>query len=265
MLLMTRNEIAPIELSSRGRLIPFTFVRRPWVVFCDHGVQSISGAILNVSLDEERPDLMTSAETVRERILDDLCNGRLAPGQRLIEPDLVKAYGAGRAHVREALRRLHSDGIVDIVPNRGAMLRSPSPEEARDIGLTLIALMALAARQATKRISPANRELLQEALREVERVDHHFSIHEYASAREHYARALITASGNREVERLCPVLYGYLYQPSPSFRLTREVYLHTLGSYQELTEAVLAGDADRAEDVIRNGQSPALGSEERTT
>ncbi|HWH96534.1 MAG TPA: GntR family transcriptional regulator [Baekduia sp.] len=56
------------------------------------------------------------AAHLRERILD----GRLAAGERLVEGELVEFYGAARHTVRAALRSLADEGLVDIVPNRGA-------------------------------------------------------------------------------------------------------------------------------------------------
>jgi DNA-binding GntR family transcriptional regulator len=56
------------------------------------------------------------AAQVRERVLD----GQLAAGTRLVEADLVASHGAARHTVRAALRALADEGLVDIVPNRGA-------------------------------------------------------------------------------------------------------------------------------------------------
>jgi DNA-binding GntR family transcriptional regulator len=56
------------------------------------------------------------AAQLRERILD----GQLAAGRRLVEGDLVETYGAARHTVRAALKALQNEGLVEIVPNRGA-------------------------------------------------------------------------------------------------------------------------------------------------
>ncbi len=66
--------------------------------------------------------------------------GRYAPGQRLIEADLRREYGVSRGPVREALRRLATEGVVDFVPNRGALAKRFTSREmaSRDAELEAI-------------------------------------------------------------------------------------------------------------------------------
>lgn len=66
---------------------------------------------------------------LREAILD----LRLLPGQRLVERELVDRLGVSRTTVRESLRELAAEGLVTVVPQRGAVVTSPSREDARDL------------------------------------------------------------------------------------------------------------------------------------
>jgi len=66
---------------------------------------------------------------LREAILD----FRLVPGQRLVERELIEQLGVSRTTVREALRELTSEGLVTVVPQRGAVVSAPSLEEAEDL------------------------------------------------------------------------------------------------------------------------------------
>lgn len=81
-------------------------------------------------------------------------NGQLAPGQRLIEADLTKDYGVSRGPLREALRRLSAEGIIDFVPNKGAIVKRFSPKEIVDIFRIRQALEGLATRLATENLAP---------------------------------------------------------------------------------------------------------------
>jgi DNA-binding GntR family transcriptional regulator len=69
------------------------------------------------------------AAAVRERIL----NGELAPGERLIERDLVEGYGVGRGTVRAALQRLEHDGLVAVETHRGAFVRQLDKQALREL------------------------------------------------------------------------------------------------------------------------------------
>ena len=81
------------------------------------------------------------ADWVRERIR----LGKLVPGQRLVEADMVRDTGASRSKVREALQRLESEGLVTIEEFRGASVRRLGIDEVRQIYQTRMALEGLAA------------------------------------------------------------------------------------------------------------------------
>jgi DNA-binding GntR family transcriptional regulator len=73
-----------------------------------------------------------------------ILNGRFKPGVRLIEKELCELTGASRTSVREALRQLETEGLVEVVPNKGPIVASISPEQARSIYEVRGALESLA-------------------------------------------------------------------------------------------------------------------------
>jgi len=82
-----------------------------------------------------------------------ILSGRFRPGERLIEKDLCRLTGVSRTSVREALRQLETEGLIELVPNRGPIVASISIDQARKIYEVRGALEALAgelfARRAT--------------------------------------------------------------------------------------------------------------------
>lgn len=76
---------------------------------------------------------MGAAAEAIERVRALINSGKLVPGQRLVEVDLMRELGLGRGPVREALRILSGDGIVELVPNRGARLRTFTAKEIANI------------------------------------------------------------------------------------------------------------------------------------
>src|SRR3984893_1597927 len=91
-----------------------------------------------------------SAAPLRRQVLDELRQsiiaGRLRPGARLIERELIAMMGVSRTVIREALRQLEAEGLVDVVPNRGAIVRELTIAEARDLYAIRALLEGLAAR-----------------------------------------------------------------------------------------------------------------------
>lgn len=77
--------------------------------------------------------VVTLDQSVYEAIYDAILRGALQPGDRLVEPVWCERHGVSRTVVRQALHRLAELRMVEIVPNKGAMVARPSPQETRDI------------------------------------------------------------------------------------------------------------------------------------
>jgi DNA-binding GntR family transcriptional regulator len=82
----------------------------------------------------------------------DIMHGRLRPGQRLVVQELAERLGVGRTPIREALITLAGIGVVEIRPNRGAIIRNVGAREVRDFYLLRRALECEAIRTACGRI-----------------------------------------------------------------------------------------------------------------
>src|SRR5215469_11492293 len=105
------------------------------------------------------PAIRRSAAPLRHEVLEALrgaiVSGRLAPGARLIERELIAMMGVSRTVIREALRQLEAGGLVDGVPNRGAVVRELTLAEARDLYAIRALLEGLAARMFVEKASAA--------------------------------------------------------------------------------------------------------------
>ncbi len=105
--------------------------------------------------DLARRRVMRAAErayaTVREGILD----GTYVAGSRLTETEIAQAAGVSRTPVREALRRLHAEGLVEFEPNHGAVVAAFELEDAEEIFELRALLEPVCARRAAERATPA--------------------------------------------------------------------------------------------------------------
>jgi DNA-binding GntR family transcriptional regulator len=110
-----------------------------------------------------------TAAPLRRRVVEALrlsiINGKLAPGTRLIERELIEMMGVSRTVLREALRQLETEGLIDVVANKGAVVRTLSRAEAEDLYAIRAALEGLAARLFTERANASKREALTAALK----------------------------------------------------------------------------------------------------
>ena len=101
------------------------------------------------------------SEQIRGRILD----GKLKPGERLVEDRLSAELGVSRVPVREALLGLSMEGLVTLEPRRGASVAAVTPETVAELVEVRTLLEALNARLAARRHDPAIVALLQDTLR----------------------------------------------------------------------------------------------------
>ncbi len=99
------------------------------------------------------------ASTIQARVL----NGEIVRGTRLPQEGLASEFGVSRTPVREALRKLQAAGVVEVLPNRGAVVRGPSAREIRESYEVRSELEGLAAELATARMEDAHLQRLREA------------------------------------------------------------------------------------------------------
>jgi DNA-binding GntR family transcriptional regulator len=112
-----------------------------------------------------------SAAPLRQQVLDGLRQsiiaGRLNPGERLIERELISMMGVSRTVIREALRQLESEGLIANIPNKGPVVRALTLEEARDLYSIRAVLEGLAARLFVENASDTEIQNLENALEAV--------------------------------------------------------------------------------------------------
>lgn len=99
------------------------------------------------------PQYLTKSDYLYESIKQDILNGHLRPGERLVVADIANKYSTSPMPVREALRRLQQEGLIEITPHIGAKVTSVNLEEFHEIMIIRCELEPLAVRLAVPRLS----------------------------------------------------------------------------------------------------------------
>jgi len=191
------------------------------------------------------------AAPLREQVLDVLRQAivdlRLQPGHRLIERELVEQIGVSRTTIREVLRQLDAEGLVRTIPQKGAVVAVPTPEEAAELYEVRAALEALAARRFVERASGAQVRALKSALAQIERVSGDGrDIGAILRAKDRFYDVLLDGAGNSAVRSILAGLQARvsvlrrtsLSQPGRPARSVVEL--------RTIVEAVEARDAEAA-------------------
>lgn len=101
---------------------------------------------------------------VFDQLQNDILNGKYRPGDNLIETRLSEELGVSRTPIREAIRQLELEGLVQSIPNKGAVVKGISAQDIQDIYTIRMLIEGLAARWAAEKITPEELEELREAL-----------------------------------------------------------------------------------------------------
>jgi DNA-binding GntR family transcriptional regulator len=197
-------------------------------------------------------------KTLRGKILA----GEIAPGQVLNQATLARTIGISTTPLREALRRLKSEGLVELDAHRDARVTELSPEEARDLLEVRRSLDPLAAALAAERRTKADIKEIRAAAKGVEPLLSDFGVDHLIAHRRLHA-AIYRASHN---DLLIATLDG-LWDKADRYR---RVGLATERSQQErdekaaeharLIECVVAGDAEGAAEVMHQHIATSLGA-----
>lgn len=112
----------------------------------------------------------TVADRVHAEIFARIASGQYAAGERLTEPRLVDEHGVSRVPLREVLKRLAAEGVVDLYPNRGAVVRVLTRSDISEYFQVRMALEGFASRLAALRIGEDdNRDYFGRILEEIRR------------------------------------------------------------------------------------------------
>ncbi|GLI26536.1 GntR family transcriptional regulator [Agromyces rhizosphaerae] len=121
-----------------------------------------------LSVGWSTPPVDRVAAPLREQVITALRTAildfQLRPGQRLVERELIEQLGVSRTTVREALRELTSEGLVTVVPQRGAVVSAPSLAEAEDLYEIRAVLESILVERFVERATDEQLERLEESV-----------------------------------------------------------------------------------------------------
>lgn len=192
-----------------------------------------------------------SGETV-ERIAAELRNrileGRLAPGQRLISRDMIEQLGISRGSLREAFRRLEADGLVDVVPNRGAIVRRLTRDEVVHVYQIREALEGFSARLAAQHINEGDNRERFLAVLEKGRVHAVTPVFQgFIADNRAFHQEIVRICANPPLGELIDKyqLPAFMVQLRQTIGI-EQMISNSLSEHEEIASAILTGDPDAA-------------------
>jgi DNA-binding GntR family transcriptional regulator len=191
----------------------------------------------------------TSAVRVREQLQDAILEGVLKPGERLRAEALAQRYGTSRTPVREALLQLEAQGLVEVEPNRGAVVRAFDRADLLDLYEVRALLEPAAAARAARRIDAddiarlrANCDAAQRAGDDADR---------QIALNEEFHRIIGDAAGSPRLAVAMRAVAGIPRSFRSVFWHSEEQRAESLLCHRRLVTAFRTRDAALAEAVMR--------------
>jgi DNA-binding GntR family transcriptional regulator len=197
------------------------------------------------------------AAAIQSRVL----SGEIPTGTRLRQESLAAEFGVSRTPVREALRQLSASGVVTVQPNRGAIVRGPSPREIREAYAVRAELEGFAAELAVAHLGDAQLDQLREAERlfrlSIEEVigDLRRGVErdwtrqsEWERANNLFHRVIQEAAGNLQLHEAIAYLHLRFPRDLTWAALSHSSHLlaENVEQHRRILEAIEARDPDRA-------------------
>lgn len=187
------------------------------------------------------------ADTLRELII----TGKLKEGEKVNENELCVSMGTSKTPLREALRVLSVEGLIKLVPNRGAYVRNPTLEQIKEMFDVMSVLEGLAAGTAAEKLTDNDLLNLKKIQKKLEESCKRQNQKKYLHYNSQYHALLQKVAGNKTLNRIITILRKQvtLYR-STSLALPGRM-AESLEEHAELLEALEKRNAEKAEGIMR--------------
>ena len=194
----------------------------------------------------------TQGDRVRAAIEMDIVSGRFLPGAKLDEKTLSERYGASRTPVREALKHLASEGLVELRPHASAYVARHTVTELAEMFETMAFLESACAALASRRHSADDRVALNAAHQACARASRRKNPDHFYTANKQFHEAIYAASRNRYLESQTISLRNRLeaYRRAATFHAG--LIAATMAEHEKILEAILRMDEAAAAALMRS-------------
>ncbi|MDD7769972.1 GntR family transcriptional regulator [Suipraeoptans intestinalis] len=203
-------------------------------------------ANFQVTMNEYLPLRDVVFHTLRQAIL----KGELKPGERLMEVKLANKLGVSRTPIREAIRKLELEGLVLMIPRKGAEVAEITEKSLRDVLEVRKALEELAVQLACDKITEEEIQQLREAAREFQKSLQSGDITRVAEADVQFHDILYMATDNQKLVQLLNNLREQMYRYRVEYLKNDEAYPVLTREHEDIIRHISRRDKEKATEVM---------------
>ncbi|HSO08265.1 MAG TPA: GntR family transcriptional regulator [Pelomicrobium sp.] len=190
-------------------------------------------------------------DEVAARLRDLITRGELSPGERLNERVLTERFGISRTPLREAIKVLSSEGLVELLPNRGAAVTRITRADAEDMFQVMAVLEALAGELACQRAT-------EDDIAEVRALHYQMRAHhargelaEYFQLNQRIHEKIIDCARNAALTGVYRGLSGRIRRARYMANLSRERWDHAVEEHEQILAALTRRDGEQLKALLR--------------
>ena len=203
----------------------------------------------NYDVKQEVTDKFSLRGRVFHKIRDDILSGKYKDNEELKEVAIGEELGVSRTPVREAFRQLELEGLIHIIPNKGAYVTGITVKDVKDIYMIRSLLEGLCAKWATMNIT---REQLEELEETVYLSEFHASkghTQQITQLDNRFHEILYEAAGSKMLERQLRDFHGYVLRVRKKTLAKYKRSTESNKEHKQILEAIKEKDAQKAERV----------------
>ena len=201
---------------------------------------------INATMNEYLPLRDVVFQTLRQAIL----RGELEPGERLMEIHLADRLGVSRTPIREAIRKLELEGLVLMIPRKGAEVAQITEKNMQDVLEVRKALEELSVQLACERITPEQVEEMKMAAEDFRKVLKSGDVTKIAEADVKFHDIIFAATNNQRLITLLNNLREQMYRFRVEYLKQKECYPQLLEEHDKLIALISGGEVEEACELM---------------
>lgn len=201
------------------------------------------------SISREVTDKYSLRGRVYHRIREDIISGHYKKNEELREAAIASELGVSRTPVREALRQLELEGLVAIVPNKGAYVKGFTDKDIHDIYIIRSLLEGLCAKWAAENITEEQMKAMEESVDLSEFHLHKGNVEQFIEQDSRFHEIMYQASGSKVLEDLLTDYHQYIKPVREASIAAKNRSGHTNIEHRNIMLAIKEKDGRRAEKL----------------
>lgn len=199
-------------------------------------------SLTKLNLDNYKPLRDVVFENLRTAILE----GNLKAGERLMEVQLAEQLGVSRTPIREAIRKLELEGLVVMLPRKGAYVANMSFKDLIDVLEIRASLEGLAASLASERLRDEDIVELERVAKEFEKSVRETDIDEVLKKDVEFHEKIFLMANNKKLYHLITSLWEQVHRFRVTYVSNYEASLSLVDEHNRILEAIKSGDSELA-------------------